>query len=86
MRACRRREGRVKPILLHTWLTCRRVSDEMNYAQRRMLELRTGQVLTPETQRRIAREQIAQLNKLLLDESAAMLSTGQRKRPARSGS
>ncbi len=51
----------------------RRVAEiwaELDYAQRRMLELRTGQVLTPETARRVARAEIADLDLLYAHPSA----------------
>jgi len=37
---------------------------ELDYAQRRLLEIQTGLVLTPETERAIARAQIDRLNAL----------------------
>jgi hypothetical protein len=42
----------------------RRLFAELDYAQRRLLEIRTGLVLTPETERAIARVQIDRLNAL----------------------
>jgi hypothetical protein len=37
---------------------------ELDYAQRRLLEIQTGLVLTPETERTIVRAQIDKLNAL----------------------
>ena len=37
---------------------------ELDYAQRRLLEIQTGEVLTPETARRQARALVAQLEAL----------------------
>jgi hypothetical protein len=42
----------------------RRLLAELDYAQRRLLEIQTGLVLTPETERAFARAQINWLNDL----------------------
>jgi hypothetical protein len=41
---------------------------DLDYAQRRALELRTGLVLTPETERATVRAQIDRLNALYADD------------------
>jgi hypothetical protein len=41
---------------------------DLDYAQRRVLELRTGLVLTPETKRAIVRAEIDWLNALYADD------------------
>jgi hypothetical protein len=42
----------------------RRLFAELDYAQRRLLEIQTGLVLTPETEHAIVRAQIDRLNAL----------------------
>jgi len=42
----------------------REIGRELDYGQRRALEVRTGYVLTPETERRLAREEIRRLEAL----------------------
>ncbi|HTX08864.1 MAG TPA: hypothetical protein VME22_09650 [Solirubrobacteraceae bacterium] len=42
----------------------RRLITELDYAQRRLLEIQTGLVLTPETEHAVVRAQIDRLNAL----------------------
>jgi hypothetical protein len=42
----------------------REIWGEMDYAQRRVLEIKTGYVFTPETERRLARGQVRRLQDL----------------------
>jgi hypothetical protein len=58
----------VKPILLYMWLRLKRAYDEIDYAQKRMLEINSGRILTPESRRRAARAEVEQLNALLAAE------------------
>jgi hypothetical protein len=55
----------VKPVLLYLWLRLRRAWDEADYAQKRLLEIKSGVILTPEGERRRARLEIDYLNSLL---------------------
>ncbi len=51
----------------------REIGVELDYGQRRALEVRTGYVFTPETERRLARDEVRRLEALYEagDESAA---------------
>ncbi len=51
----------------------REIVRELDYGQRRALEVRTGYVFTPETERRLARDEIRRLEALYDsgDESAS---------------
>ena len=42
----------------------REIAAEIDYAQRRLLELRTGVAFTPETERALARAEVAELEAL----------------------
>jgi hypothetical protein len=42
----------------------REIAGELDYGQRRALEVRTGYVFTPETERRLARAEIRRLEAL----------------------
>ena len=52
--------SRVRRILRHV----REIAAELDYAQRRLLEIRTGIPLTPETERALVRSEIARLEAL----------------------
>lgn len=53
------------PAGFSLWLRLRRVWDELDYAQKRLLEINSGQILTEDTRRRAARAQVRELNALL---------------------
>jgi hypothetical protein len=53
---------------------------EVDYARQRMLELRSGGVLTDETRRRLNRAQIADLNDLFTVETISSPADGERER------
>jgi hypothetical protein len=55
----------VKPVLLYIWLRLKRAYDEIDYAQKRLLEINSGKILTPESKRRAARAEVEQLNTML---------------------
>ncbi len=52
--------SRARRILRHL----REIAAELDYAQRRVLEIRTGIPFTPETERALARSEIARLEAL----------------------
>ncbi|MFZ0379483.1 MAG: hypothetical protein WCD11_15710 [Solirubrobacteraceae bacterium] len=54
--------SRVRRILRHV----REIGAALDYAQRRLLEIRTGIPLTPETERALVRSEIARLEALYL--------------------
>jgi hypothetical protein len=64
--------------LSERWRQLRAWMHETDYARQRMLELRSGGVLTEETRRRVARAQIADLNDLFTAEAITSSADGER--------
>ncbi len=67
--------SRVRRTLRHV----REIAAELDYAQRRLLEIRTGIPLTPETERALVRSEIARLEALYAQPDSGAEPAGDRK-------
>jgi hypothetical protein len=67
--------SRVRRIVRHV----REIAAELDYAQRRLLEIRTGIPLRPETERALVRSEIARLEALYAQPEAGAKPTCDRK-------